>query len=338
VGAQLFGRSGPTMDDFGSRLRHAHRRIGPPEPAFDRLVDRRKRKRRTSRIASLAMALVVTAGGIAGAVVALGHTGSARHVGPGLADGGSTGPNLVAGPGQYYYSRTQIYFAGSSPPPSEVVGPWTLSIWFAPDGSGRSLFSDPTNMPDEPSQTFGWRGGPDETYGPGRFPLQYLSNLSTNPDDLRAQLSARTSAGGASPNPIPTSSPGRSETDTSMLRTLQDLFNADEQFTTPAVRAAMVDVASGVDGVETLRGVTDPVGRPATGLRWEIFYQDTPSYVEWYFDPSSKQLMAETWMQDGKVLEARVVSEAGIADSTDAPPTSSNDFFPAAQREPSFGG
>src|SRR2546423_11184554 len=325
------------MDVLETSLRPGHTRIVAREPAFDRLVGRRRRKRRNARIASIAMAFVVFAGGVAGAVVALGHSGPGRH-GPGFASSGGSGPNLVANDGEYYYSRTQIYFAGSSPPPSQVVGPWTLSIWFAPDGSGRSLFSDPTNMPDEPSQTFGWRGGPDETYGPGRFPLQYLSNLSTNPDDLRAQLSARTSAGGASPNPIPTSSPGRSETDTSMLRTLQDLFNADEQFTTPAVRTAMFDVASGVDGVETMTGATDPVGRPAIGLRWEIFYQDTPSFVEWYFDPSSKQLMAETWMQDGKVLEARVVTEAGMADSTDAPPTSSNDFFPTAQREPSFGG
>src|SRR2546423_14881144 len=104
------------MNDLGSRLRRAHMRISPPEPAFDRLVDRRRRKRRTSRIASLAMALVVTAAGVAGAVLALGHTGPTRHA-HGFSDS-RPAPNPVARPGQFSYSRKQIPFAGSSPRPS----------------------------------------------------------------------------------------------------------------------------------------------------------------------------------------------------------------------------
>jgi hypothetical protein len=120
---------------------------------------------------------------------------------------------------------------------------------------------------------------------------------------------------------------------------MQDLFDGDEQFTPPAVRAAMFDIARGITGVETLNGIVDPVGRPAVGLRWEISYPGSaPSVVEWFFDPSSKQLMAETWSQDGKVIQARIVTEAGIADSTDGPPQAADRFFPAASQAPSFMG
>src|SRR5919204_30504 len=53
------GRSGPIVDDLNQRLRGVRTRITPPEPAFDRLLDRRDRKRRTSRIASVIAAFVV---------------------------------------------------------------------------------------------------------------------------------------------------------------------------------------------------------------------------------------------------------------------------------------
>lgn len=325
------------MDDLGSRLRQAHRHISPPEPAFDRLVDRRRRKRRTSRIASLAMALVVTAAGVAGAVVALGHTGSARHGGAGLSNGGNNGPNLVASPGQYYYSKTQIYYDEYAPGETDLgtQGPWTIEMWFGTDASGRAVFVD-DKAASAQSVSYGWDGPPDKTYGAGQMPLEDLSNLPTDPNELYDRLMQRSMPGGASPNPIPTSSPGRSEQDTALLRTLQDLFDEGEQYTPPAVRAAMFDVASKLDGVQTVGDETDPVGRPAIGLKWEISYQGPPSLVEWFFDPSSKQLMAETWSQDGKVIEGRVVTEAGIADSTQAAPNSENEFFPPADRAPSF--
>src|SRR5437588_10427971 len=116
------------MTDPIDSLRRTRSRFDPPEPAFDRLLDRRRRKRRTTRITSIAMAFAVVSAGIAGALYAFRGTGT---TGPGIASrggqGSTNGPNLVAGPGQYYYSKTEIYFAGSSPPPSRAVGPWTLS-------------------------------------------------------------------------------------------------------------------------------------------------------------------------------------------------------------------
>src|SRR5438093_1969745 len=158
------------MDDLGSRLRQIHRRVSSPEPAFDRLVDRRRRKRRNSRIASLAMAFIVVGAGLAGAVVALGHTGTARQ--HGTADGGGTGPNLVAGPGQYYYSKTQIYYDEYAPnePDLGTQGPWTIEQWFGTDASGRAVFVD--DKAASGNISYGWNGPPDKTYGPGRMPLE----------------------------------------------------------------------------------------------------------------------------------------------------------------------
>jgi hypothetical protein len=46
--------------------------------------------------------------------------------------------------------------------------------------------------------------------------------------------------------------------------------------------------------------------------------------------------MAETATQNGQVIEARIVAEAGIADSTDVTPGASHDFFRVAERRPAF--
>ena len=321
------------MDDLKNSLQRARARIEPPEPALDRLVDRRNHRKRNRQITSIAMAFVVMAVGVAAVALALGSSGPEKHGQGGVADDGEH--NLVAGPGQYYYSRTDLYFGPALTNESGLRGPWKLTIWFAPDASGRSTFAGPTDTSENGSDTFGWRGGPDQSYGPGKFPLEDLSSLPSDPDELRNRLVQRSSEGGASPNPIATSSPGRSPADSALLRTFQDLFNGDEQFTPPEVRAAMFEVAAGITGVETLQ-TTDPVGRPAIGLRWAIQYSDSPSYVEWFFDPDTHQLMAESWTHGDEIYEGRVITEAGISDSTESPPASGDQFFPRAERSPSF--
>src|SRR5437588_6715709 len=104
------------MTDPIDSLRRTRSRFDPPEPAFDRLLDRRRRKRRTTRITSIAMAFAVVSVGVAGALYAFHGAGSSRHgVASGGGQGSTTGPNLVAGPGQYYYSKTQIYYDESAP-------------------------------------------------------------------------------------------------------------------------------------------------------------------------------------------------------------------------------
>ena len=98
----------------------------------------------------------------------------------------------------------------------------------------------------------------------------------------------------------------------------------------------MFEVARGTTGVETIDGAVDPVGREAVALRWVIQYDGPPGYVTWYFDRGTKQLMAETWGTSTALFEARIVTDAGIAASTQSPPTDDHRFFPAAERSPDF--
>ena len=75
------------------------------------------------------------------------------------------------------------------------------------------------------------------------------------------QLIQRGSEGGASPNPIATTSPGRSQETTSLLRTLQDLLAlGSDVFLTPEQTATVFEAASMIDDVTTEAGVSDPLG------------------------------------------------------------------------------
>jgi hypothetical protein len=323
------------MDD--SRIPHelhrARQLSAPPEPAYERLLRRRDRRRRNARIASALTALLVGGAAVIGTTVVFGLHGTGKRT-PHIPVTQPPPQNLVAGPGQYYYTRTQIYFGDTSESTTyRLAGPWTLTEWFGPNRSGRATFD---GYKGASSVGYSWPGGRDSTYAAGEFPLEDLSDLSSDPDRLLDELTARSMPGGASPNPIPTTSPGRTSELSALLRTLQDLFNGDEQFTPPSVRAAMFDVARGLQGVTTIERTADPVGREAIALRWVVEYQGPPSYVEWFFSPSTKQLMAETWTQGGRVLEARIVMEAGIAESTQEPPGPDQSFFPPAEVGPSF--
>jgi hypothetical protein len=322
------------MDDLRNLLQRAGEQTPPPNDPYERLLRRRDRRRRNKRLTSGALALCLAAVGTAVAVMAIGGPGPAEpEVIPGAQE---TGPILVADEGEYYYTRTLLYYEDlpCDGCQGRLLGPWTFEIWFGPNASGRAVFVD-NPLPDG-SVDYSWRGDPDRTYGPGEMPFEDLSALPTDPAELHAHLTERSAPGGASPNPIATTSPGRSQEDTSLLRTFQDLFDGDEQFTPPLVRAAMFEVAAGITGVETIEGTTDPVDRPAISLRWVIQYEGPPSVVEWFFDPETKQLMAETWTQEGQILQARVVTEAGIAGSDDGPPPAGDLFFPAADGPPWF--
>src|SRR5437773_8892255 len=120
-------------------LRRARSAASPPEPALDRLVRRRERKQRNGRIASAAVALAVVAGLVAGGVWTLQHRSTGRQLGgnptgstgPAVTSApapGETSPSLVAGPGQYYYWKTDRPLDGQ-----DVVE----EIWWGTDGSGR---------------------------------------------------------------------------------------------------------------------------------------------------------------------------------------------------------
>ena len=302
------------MDDLKDALRRARGGIAPPEPAFDRLVDRRRRKQRNGRIASVAMAVVALGVGIAAAALAFGHSGSGRHA-P-ADDAEKAGPNLVAGPGQYYYWKIQRV----------LPGPDLLEqMWWGEDGSGRYLV-------DQSNPNYGTLSGhawsPDEF--PGVVPFETdLSGLSTSPDDLRGQLIDRSGPGGASPRPQVTIAPGVS-LDTS------ELWSAATQIlqmgnATPKLRVALYEVLASLVEPEQGVGVEDPAGRPAVVLTLQVGEYSGGGYQKLFFDPDTHLFMAMTGGQDGTLI----VLDDGIVDSRPKAPSPDGRFFPPAGHDDS---
>jgi hypothetical protein len=202
------------------------------------------------------------------------------------------------GPGEYYYVRFSW------------EGNGTVQLWLAADGSGRRI----------------WRGGAGPTeveYGPEDGTRDWLvPELSTDPDEFLRQLIGRSGPGGASPVPIATTSPGRSQETTSVLRSMSDLLTFDSALMPGQVQALIV-AAEQVDGVTERSEVVDPWGRPAISLTHVIDYPPGPGHdLVWYFDPGTGQFLGEAWInqRSGKVSPGTYVEMSGYVRSDHAVP------------------
>ena len=298
-------------------------RVPPPADALPRIHARRSAKARRARVTAGVVGLALAAA-ILGTVVTLAST-SENGIDVRPANVEPTTP-LVASPGQYYYMRIARYIPRTGDGP---VGPEpnVAEVWLGPDGSGRVVDDDG-----------GTQG--DERFGPGEFPAQFLPELSTDADTLLQQLIQRGTPGGASPNPIATSSPGRSQETTTLLRTLQDLLTLGaDAFLTPEQTAAAFEAAQSLDEVTTETGVTDPLGRAAVRLSFVIDYNyKSGSTVEWYLEPETGQFMGELWVDRAshKVTSAALVEAAGISASVERPPTADALYVPEGGKRPAF--
>ena len=290
-------------------------RVPPPADALPRVHARRRAKARRARVTAGVVGLVLAAA-ILGTMVTLSST-SENGIDVRPANVEPTTP-LVAKPGQYYYLRIARYIPRTGDGP---VGPEpnVVEVWVGPDGSGRVVDGDG-----------GTQG--DERFGPGEFPAQFLPELSTDPDSLLQQLIQRGAPGGASPNPIATSSPGRSQETTTLLRTLQDLLTlGGDAFLTPEQTAAVFDAAQRLEEITTETGVTDPLGRAAVRLSFVIDYNyKSGSTVEWQFEPATGQFMGELWVDQASrnVTSATLIEAAGITASLERPPAADALYVP----------
>lgn len=313
-----------TRDDHDqSLLDRVKARVPPPADALARVHARRRAKARRARVTAGVVGLALAAA-ILGTVVTLAST-SENGINVRPANVEPTTP-LVAEPGQYYYLRIARYIPRTGDGP---VGPEPniVEVWVGLDGSGRVVDDDG-----------GTQG--DERFGPGEFPAQFLPELSTDPDTLLQQLIQRGASGGASPNPIATSSPGRLQEATTLLRTLQDLLTLGaDAFLTPEQTAAVFEAAQRLDEVTTEIGVTDPLGRAAVRLSFVIDYNyRSGSTAEWYFEPATGQFMGELWVDQASrnVTSAALIEAAGITASLERPPGADALYVPEGGERPMF--
>lgn len=309
------------MSDLRTVLERAGRHAPPldDDDLFERLRTRRERKARRGRVAAATVSLTVAVVAIAGL-----WTAFRPHNAPSAPVHTASGPSvdLTVPPDEYYFLHQDWYG-----PPSQVDGVtgtehYGTTTWYRADDSGRIITVQDGNRT-------------DQAYDPGRFQQDTgdLTYLSTDPTQLLTQMTERMQPAGRSPEPFDqfTPGPGQDGHQTAgLVRSIGELLN--DPNSEPALKAALFQVASGLQGMDVQEGVTDPTGRPATLLRIE-----TEAVVhEWWFDPSSEQLLAMriTDPGSGDVLSVMVVDASGVAAATDDGGQLNPSFIPAPVHDP----
>jgi hypothetical protein len=287
------------MTDVRERLRRASEQLTPPDKAFERMLARRDRKRRHERVAAAMVSLVV-AFAVIGVSVALLSGLARQRVKPGSDSTGQVDPRLLLQPGEYFY----IWIRSSEAVDGHILDEET---WWAPDGSGEVV--NRSNRQDK------YPGLPTGIYEAGEFPAELfagkdVSHLSTDPETLAAQL--RTEAAYAD----------HSEPEWTM--DLANMLLLDYPTVTPDLRAALFEVAAGLEGVHRTDHVGDPAGRSAIALSFSS--EDVRGTWTEYFDPITRQLMAWTWTYEDNP-PAVVILDSGIVDAPGTRPTNDEWLF-----------
>jgi hypothetical protein len=303
--------------DSRELLERARRQAPVPQITLVDLHRRRERHQRIRRVEAgvLGLALAVVAAGTA-------IVGLREHRVPGPAEGGQPSVNLppattplpVAEPGQYYY--TQVHLIGDCPAGQEhYCGgnevELAATFWWAPDGSGR--------IQTDRVHNYGIHAG---TFGPTEFPNPNGIDVSTFPTEtahLTRFLLDRSAPDGASPAPLVTPPPDGAPRDGQMWRAITDLL--EDPHVTPRVRAALLDVAAGLQGARLEVGGIDPVGREADVV---VFGNWGGELIErLYVDPASHDLLAITWTSEisDQPFQYFVVERAGVTGTRSQAPT-----------------
>jgi hypothetical protein len=296
------------MNELRPLLDRARREAPLAPPDLERLHRRRERKERAGHVVTATLALVVGFAAIGGAWFAFRGEADVRS-----GSGDPIGPptiNLHVPEGAYYYVRTHADPAVMAVNPDANLDPRndatyasneaTWETWWATDDSGRI-------------RNLQGRYFDDGTFGAGGFSSDSgpVSGLSTDPVELERQLRIRVEADGASPEPY---ADWGGPVEWGLIRSIRELLDAPD--VAPDVKAALLPVAAGLDGVGAQLDLhaQDPVGRAAILLTT----QSEGATHEWWFDPYSHQLLAAREMRDGSAEFAEIVEGAGIGASTES--------------------
>jgi len=292
-------------------LERARSQAPVPRTTLIDLHRRRERRQRIRRVeaGAVGLALAVVAAGVA-------FVGLREHRDPGPAEGGQPSVNLppatsplpVAQPGEYYYA--QVHLVGGCPKgQGHYCGGNDVELvamfWWAPDGSGRIEAHRVHN--------YGIETG---TFGPGEFPNPNgidVSGFPTEAAQLTEFLLDRSAPDGASPAPLVTPPPDGAPRDGQMWRAITDLLQ--DPHVTPTVRAALLDVAAGLQGARLEVGGVDPVGRETDVV---VFGNWGGELIEsLYVDPASHDLLAITWTSkiSDRPFQYFIVERAGVTGS-----------------------
>ena len=306
------------MHDTKRLLEQAQHRA--PAPAFDLddVRDRSTRHDRRRRVSAAIVGLGITAAIVAGAAFATASVGTHGGAAGPAGGGGLPAPihTVALAPGELSYQRIRIESdstcAGCGVNHVELLA----ESWWAPDGSGRIDVSK--------AQNYGIHGG---TFGAGSFPTEGdLTGFPTDPEALRSFLLARSADDGASPRPDVTPAPGVPLEDGQLWLAIQDYLGSTQYLNpTPELRAAMLQVLAEDPMVRVSTGATDPLGRPASTLRFHAYDADVTVFVE----PTSGDFMAKTERFDDGSSGSVIVEEAGIATSDHAQPQGHRITVPA---------
>jgi hypothetical protein len=276
------------MSDVRERLRSATEFVTLPEQPFERLLERRDRRRRSQRLASALVAVAIAAAAVGGGLFVLTSLRQDQ-----VDTGGGWHPTkaLALQSGEYFYLRVESSEAEDGQIRDEET-------WWGLDGSGevrnRSTRQDKYPYP------------PSGTYGPGAFPIwSDVSDLSTDPSVLAAQLRQEPwNHFEGQPEP-------------ERMWDLVSFLLTELPTATPDLRAALFDVARDIEGVTVTENDRDPVGREAISLS----FSDAKHGARWtmFFDPGTHQSMAWTFSSD-RGGESWVVFGSGIVDAAGARP------------------
>jgi hypothetical protein len=199
------------------------------------------------------------------------------------------------GPGQYLYVQSESAYPSDSYTAAgghfSVLVPQRREIWIGSDDSGwlREIDGQGTFL--TPADRAAWiaAGSPslaastsNTQFGAGCLSLgpADISSLPTNPSALAADISGRRIEGGP---------PGPAED----FVQVGDLLR--ETDASPALRAALYQVAARIPGVIALGPVTDHAGRRGVGLA----YDSQGTRQELIFDPATSALLGERYTSIG---------------------------------------
>ncbi len=310
------------MDDTRQLLEHGSR-MAPPYSVLElpELERRRERRRRRERVSSGAVGLAVTAALVAWLLVTIpgGSSSSVPRDSAGLPP--ATAEPLTAADGQFYVQqiRETTTCSVASCPGGDLGVDLAASLWWGPDDSGRIDVSRHAD--------YGIREG---AFAPGAFPTEGdLTAFPTDPTALRTFLLERTSPTGASPGPgEPTPTPGVDARTGDVWRSIEQLLADPAAYgnTTPALRAALVEVAAGLPMATVDTNALDPAGRHAIHIRVDAFQ----GVADLFVDPASHDLLAMVTTFDDGWVDTYTVLRAGVTDSTTSMPTPRQSSIPAA--------